>query len=148
MFSGARLFRTVSTVSRGKTVETVKGTGASRLTQMKQGVNEKVGSLIFSPVIVRLLHNLIVLIRSKAMRILEPNRIIFSLTAVCALFIVGVASAGSFQRQPRDVVDHYLLVPDRYLTLGGGAQERDTAIKIRDIKNGYLTNRRRVGRLH
>lgn len=72
------------------------------------------------------------------MRILEPNRIIFSLTAVCALFIVGVASAGGFQKQPRDVVDYYLLVPDRYLTLGGGAQERDTAIKIRDIKNGYL----------
>jgi hypothetical protein len=65
-----------------------------------------------------------------------PNRIIFALAAVCALFIVAVAT--NLQKQPRDVVDYYLLLPDRYLLLGGGAQERDAAIKIRDIKNGYL----------
>ncbi len=70
------------------------------------------------------------------MRAFKPNRIIFALWAVCALFIAGVAIG--LQQQPRDVLDHYLLVPDRYLTMGGGAQERDTAIKIRDIKNGYL----------
>lgn len=72
------------------------------------------------------------------MRILKRNRIIFALTVVCALFIVVVATSAGFQQQPRDVVDYYLLLPARYLTLGGGAQERDTAIKIRDIKNGYL----------
>ncbi|MEW6209666.1 MAG: hypothetical protein AB1631_14960 [Acidobacteriota bacterium] len=64
------------------------------------------------------------------MRAPEPNRIIFALATLCALFIAV--------QQPRDVLDYYLLLPDRYLTLGGGAQERDAAIKIRDIKNGYL----------
>ena len=68
--------------------------------------------------------------------LIRPNRIIFALAAVCALFIV--AAATNFQKQPRDVVDYYLLLPDRYLLLSGGAQERDAAIKIRDIKNGYL----------
>lgn len=72
------------------------------------------------------------------MRTIKRNRIIFALAAVCALFIVEVATSAGFQPQPRDVVDYYLLLPDRYFTLGGGAQERDTAIKIRDIKNGYL----------
>ena len=54
-----------------------------------------------------------------------------------AVLLASVTSALG-QRTPQSVLDYYLLLPLEHLTIGGSDDERLKAIKIRDVKNGYL----------
>lgn len=57
---------------------------------------------------------------------------------ICVAGLIASAASAPGQRTPQSVLDYYLLLPSEYLTIGGNKSERLKAIKIRDIKNGYL----------
>lgn len=61
--------------------------------------------------------------------------------ASCLLLLIHSTADGIVafvQKQPQSVIDYYLRLPSKYLTVGGNREQRLKAIKINDARNGYL----------
>src|SRR5215813_13795372 len=64
--------------------------------------------------------------------------------ALVIIFLIAVAEANVFaQMRPRSedrpsILDYYLLLPDKYLVIGGSDNQRINAIAIKDLPKGYL----------
>ncbi len=57
---------------------------------------------------------------------------------ICIICMLAFAMSTLTETVPQNVLDYYLLLPSEYLTIGGSADERLKAIKVKDVKNGYL----------